>query len=286
MIIVVKTFIVRAITFALVCFACDLAPSRAAPTDDGKAETPVVKTGGEADALPSPAVDAEPTRDTEKTRGECHRIVVRLGAGDYSAWEKLDSGTRSAIRLDTALAGREVYSCLAAAYNDARFCGILAESEKGKCEEDVGFSKQLSAKPLGERKAFALFQLCQLGPDKKPCETMRIAVRDGDSSKCAGIDNSDHRVFCESVAGGDAKRCESVADTDQRSWCKAFTILKAAECPSSSSDCGSIVELLARVDSEDPSALSRVAPAFSAASKGADACKPMIAKLEEVCDSL
>ena len=236
--------------------------------------------GEESGTLP----EAEPTVDKKQVSKECRDVVDRLAAGDFSAWEQLSPEKRVMFEMDDSLEDRGVYTCLAVASGNTRFCDGLVDKEKEKCAKDAAFFGRLKAAPQAERKALALFELCKLGSPVTECEATRAAVSAGDGTKCEGIETESHRFFCQAVATADASKCAAINEAERARWCNALVSKDPAQCSKESNDCRSLAKFFASVESKGLSDLKSVDPSIAATAQGKEACQGMIQKLRKACD--
>lgn len=216
---------------------------------------------------PSPA--GSPMPDAKGAAEDpCEKAVTALGSGDLSAFKSLPPETRAAFerayREHYGLA--EVFSCLAVADDNSRYCDLLPNPEKDGCFSQRQFIHGLKALPKGASAlplvAARVYQQCTSVLSKADCGKMQEAMTTRDAAKCKGLPD-DLSILCDAVVTGNASRCPKEGD-----------------------DCSRTVALVAKLNKDGLEGLrvdSDLEVFVAAARDGKPACAPLLALLKSSC---
>lgn len=228
--------------------------------------TPKTDTPAEPTSKPATEKSSEPAADAAAVA--CEKAVTALGSGDLSAMKSLPPETRAALEREyTEHYGlAEVFSCLAVADDDSRYCDLLPNPEKDGCLSQRQFIHGLKALPKGASALplvdARLYQQCTSVLSKADCGKMQEAMTTRDAAKCKGLPD-DLSILCDAVVTGNASRCPKEGD-----------------------DCSRTVALVAKLNKDGLEGLrvdSDLEVFVAAARDGKPACAPLLALLKRSC---
>jgi hypothetical protein len=262
------------LTLSLSCPGAAAAAATPAPAKAEKAADAGAQPAADS-GTPGPTV--EPTRDSAALAKSC----ATLGSGDLSALDSLEKEKRQGL-VGTPQA-LHALTCLAVAANDKRPCEALEDEGKKRCLDQLSTFGDLKDLPKEGVKAALLHRMCLAGSSKADCDKIRDAMTKKDAAGCASLGAAEMREFCSALVSGDASKCKGLPEGEERGRCEAYATDDPSRCAKDSVDCRNMAGAFAKVKKDGLAGLGDIDPGAVAATKGKDACAPLLAALATAC---
>lgn len=225
--------------------------------------------------------------ETPKAEGApCKEAIAKLSGGDVGALDELDDATKQ--RLLGHPATRDVVICFAVASGNRAHCDVLPAQAKADCLERFAFAQKLKGAPKKALKAELFYRICQSGNPKPPegtCEKVRDAMVSGDASACDQLPfEPAERGLCAGLVTGDPTKCDTFEEPGRRAGCVAFVTGDPEKCAKGDEDCRRPLRSLAIMQKKGLAGIGDIDPISAAAAKGKEACAPLVANLEGLCE--
>lgn len=177
---------------------------------------------------------------------------------------------------------RDLFTCLAVASDDARYCDLLSGDDKKRCASMRTDLREFKGVPKEQFKSTFMYKVCVEHGEKAACDTLRAAIAAKDASKCAGL-SANMLGFCKAVASGDAAQCQGVPAGEERGTCEAFATNDESKCLKDSVNCQAAARSFVAVQKNGLDGLSGVDASAAAVVKGKSSCNEYMSALEKFC---
>ena len=179
-----------------------------------------------------------------------------------------------------------VFTCLAAAEGNPKFCDALPEATRGACVEQSKFVRELKGVPKGSVKGVVLEKLCLQEGSKAECAIVREAVVAQKPALCDGLSATEgawsRNGLCPALAASDPAKCSGAPEGDHRATCEALAADDPTRCPKAAKDCIDMVGNFAAIKKGGMGGRG-VDPITAAVQQGRSACEPLLTELQGAC---